>query len=240
MQPQPRPPWSWRIRGPVVAGNNIVMQVTTSNPITGTFTLPLTISDRASSGIVAGDFTGGLSQSVSATFSNSDTATVTIATTRFGTRKTFTITLGSGAGYTVGTKNTADGTILAATPILSLRAAPAAVTAGTSISLVVTSDIALNRTLRLNLSLDGRDLTGSVLSNGVVPADFVRGRPTTSGVAVTGTLNATFSSSTTATVSIPTISDGDTAAERYRVRLLAGSGYTVDSSRNSILGTINP
>ena len=132
--------------------NDISLVITSDMVVAGMLTLPLTISDRASSGLVAGYFTRGLTQSVSANFGGTTSATVTIATARFaGAAKTYTITLGDGTGYTAGSDNTAAGSINATTPTLTLETNPAPVNAGNNISLMITSDIPVFGSLTVNI-----------------------------------------------------------------------------------------
>ena len=196
-------------------GNAISLVITSDIPVAGMLTLPLTISDRASSGLVAGYFTGGLNQSVSASFGGRTTATVTIATVRLGgTARTYTITLGSGAGYTLGRDRTAEGTINVLLSTLTLVNRPADVRSGEDISLVITSDIPVAGTLTVALMIGGQG------SFSVDAADFTNG--------FSQSLNADFNGSTTATVMIGTVNDGD-LSEDYRITLGSGSNYRVGS-----------
>ena len=213
----------------VVAGNEISLVVTSDETIAGTITLPLTISGQ----VVSGDFSNGLMQSVSASFGGTTSATVMIATERFaGSAKTYTITLGSGSGYTAGSDNTAAGTINAATPTLSLTA-PAAVIAGNAISVEITSDIPLAGMLTVSLVISRNDSLSVSLSNPISASDIdgnLGGR----------SVSANFNGSTTATVTIgSTVADADTTAENYRLVLGSGTGYTVGTPSEA-RGVINP
>ena len=224
----------------VNAGNSISLVITSDETIASTLTVALTISDRGSSGIVAGDFTGGLTQSVSANFGGATTATVMIATERFGgSAKSYTITLGSGTGYTAGSDNTAAGTINAVTPTLSLLANPAAVTAGEDISLVITSDIPVVGSLTVDISFPLTTTTIAVLGRVVdvmITASDIDGNLGQRSVSVN------FNGSTTATVTIGTVRDGDMAAEDYIIILLSRAGYNGGSLavNSAVGGTINP
>ena len=212
-------------------GNNISLVISSDETITGTLTLALTISDRGSSGLVAGYFTDGLTQSVSANFGGTTTATVTIATARLGGgAKTYTIRLGSGTGYTAGTDNTAAGMINALTPTLTLMTNPAPVTAGNDISLVVTSDIPVagSLTMAIAFSPNGVNFLGTMVTTAT--ADFTNGR--------FQSLRANFNGSRTATAMIGTVRDADTTAEAYIIVLLTGTGYTVGTG--TVNGIINP
>ena len=220
----------------VNAGNAISLVITSDEVIAATLTLPLTISDRASSGLVTGDFTGGLVQSVSANFAGSTTATVTIATTRFGgTAKTYTITLGSGTGYTVGSDSTVAGMINGVSAVLNLRP-PATVTAGNDISVVITSNIPITAGMfTVSLGITNLDVGLSPLPNGITASDIVGAFNTFRSFSVN------FNGTTTATATIGTVADGDTTAENYRLLLGAGPRgvYTTGGSA-SVTGIINP
>ena len=206
-----------------VAGSDISLTITSDTLIAGTLMLPLTFSGQ----VAAADIDGGSPQMVSANFNSSTTATVTIGTVRDGdTDETYTIMLGSGAGYIVGSDNTADGTITAATPTLTLATDPSAVTAGSDISLLVTSDINVAGTLQVTLTISARG------SNGVASPDFTNGL-------MPPAISVNFNGGTTATVTISTIEDGDSAAEGYRITLDNGSGY-MPGTDNIADGTINP
>ena len=195
----------------VAAGNTISLLITSDRAVPGTLTLPLTISGQ----VAASDFTNGLTQSVSANFNGGTTAMVMIATENFGTTaKTYTITLGSGTGYRVGSDSTAAGAINAATgtatPTLTLASNPADIAGGGAISLLVTSDIAIPGTVTLPLTISGQ----------VAAADFTGG--------LMQSVSANFNGSTTATVTIVTVKDTD-ALESYTITLDDGAGYIVGS-----------
>ena len=224
----------------VTAGNAISLVITSDETIAATLMLPITISDRASSGIVAGDFTDGLTQSVSANFNSSTTATVTIATARFaGTAKTYTITLGSGTGYTAGGDNTAAGTINAATPTLTLVTNPAPVDAGDDIPLEITSDIPVFGSLTVSISFAG---TGVIFPGGVVT---ITESDIDGPIAMTRSVSVNFNGGRTATVTFGTVIDADTTDEVYLIALLSRVGYIltgvsfIDSGRIAI-GIIEP
>ena len=217
----------------VAAGNAISLMITSDEAIAGTSTLSLTISDRGSSGLVVGDFTAGLTQSVSANFAGTTSATVTIATTRFGgSAKSYTITLGSGADYTVGSDGTANGTINAVTPTLTLVTPPTAVTAGNDISVVVTSDIPVAGSLTVGFLIDE--------VGGITTGDFTTSLTSLARVFLAGSESINFNGGRTATITIETARDGDTAPETYTIgiRLSADGSYLTGISRVS--GMINP
>ena len=196
----------------VIAGNDISLVVTSDVAFTGMRTLPLTISG---SGITAADFSGNtLTPSVSANFNGGRTATVTIGTEKIGgtTARIYTITLGSGTDYTVGSDPAASGTINRATAVLTLATDPAAVIAGNTISLVVTSDIPVAGSLTVALTFSGQ----------VAASDL-------SGNTLTPSVSANFNGNQTATVTIATVRDTDTTAETYTITLGSGTGYTVGS-----------
>ena len=206
----------------VAAGENISLTVTSDITVAGSLMLPLTI---AGSGITAADFTNGVSQTVNANFAGSSTATVMIATVKDGdsTAETYTITLGGSTGYTVGSDNTATGVINTVPPTLTLVTNPATVTAGESISLLVTSDIMVPGTLTLSLSFSGQVVANDFTANTVTPS-----------------ISANFNGSSTATVMIATARDGD-PDETYTITLGTGTGYTVGSNSgdNTATGTIS-
>ena len=144
-------------------GSNISLVITSDEVIASSLTLALTISDRGSSGLTAGYFTDGLTQSVSANFNGSTTATVTITTVRLGgSARTYTITLGGGTGYTVGSDSTAAGMINALTPSLTMATDPSVVIPGSNISLEITSDEVIAGSLTLALTISDRGSSGLV------------------------------------------------------------------------------
>ena len=203
-------------------GGAISLLVTSNIAISGTLTLPLTISGQ----VAAGDFTGGLTQSVTANFNGATTATVTIATVKDrDTLETYTIMLGSGSGYIVGSDSTAAGRITMALPVLTLVTDPSAVDPGNAISLVITSDEVITGTLTLPLTISDR------AASGLVAGYFTGG--------LTQSVNANFNGSTTATVTIATARLGGTA-KTYTITLGSGSVYTVGvGSDSTAAGTIN-
>ena len=208
-------------------GNTISLTITSDEAIAGTLTLPLTISDRSSSGLVAGYFSDGLTQSVNADFGGTTTATVTITTARLGgTAKTYTITLGSGSGYTVGSDSTAAGTINILTATLSIPVNLIQVTAN-DISLPITSDIPVAGMLTVRLLL--AELTFA--RRGITAADFTNG--------LDQSVNANFNGGKTATVTIGTVRDADTSAEDYSIEIQNGNGYRKVLNQFA-LGAINP
>ena len=220
----------------VTAGDSISLMITSDIVVAGTLTLPLTISDRAASGIVAGDFIDGLSQSVSANFNGSTAATVTIATISRGgsTAKAYTITLGSGSGYMVGSDNTAAGMINPLPlPTLTLINTPAAVTAGGNISLVVTSDIPIAGSLTIRFGID--EVTG------ITTGDFTTSLTPLGGVFLAGSESINFNGGRTATITVETASDGDTMPETYTISLRNSDddSYLV-GLLSSVRGMINP
>ena len=197
----------------VAGGGTISLEVSSDVAVPGTLMLPLTISGQ----VAAGDFSSNtLTPSVSANFNGGTTATVTIGTVRDGDAdETYTITLGSGSDYMVGTDNTAMGTITMATPSLTLATDPAAVIAGNAISLEVTSDIAFTGIRTLSLTISGQVAAGDFSSNTLTPS-----------------VSANFNGGRTATVTIATVRDGD-AAETYTITLDVGTDYTVGSDRSA-------
>ena len=204
-------------------GNDISLMINSDVPVAGMLTLPLTISDRASSGLVAGYFTDGLTQSVSANFSGG-TATITISTVMLGgTARTYTITLGSGSGYTVGGDSTAAGTLNALLPTLTLMTPPADAADGDDISLAITSNIPVAGSLTVALTIVGQS------GFAVDAADFTNG--------LSQSLRAEFNGGTIATVMIETVADSDNG-EQYLLILDSDSNYSVSSSSDKISGTI--
>ena len=200
----------------IAGGGAIALMITSDIAIPGTITLPLTISGQ----VVAGDFTGGLTQSVTANFNGGTTATVMIATTKdTDALESYTITLGSGAGYIVGSDSTATGRITRALPILTLGSDPAAVVAGNEISLVVTSDETIAGTVTLPLAISGQVVAGD-FSNGLMQS-----------------VSADFGGTTSATVMIATEKFAG-SAKTYTIALGGGMGYTAGSD-NTATGTIN-
>ena len=223
---------------PVVAsaGALIFLRVTSDEAIAGTLTLSLTISDRGSSGITAADFANGLSQSISANFGGSTTVDIVIATVEdTDAVETYTITLGSGTGYTVGGDNTADGTLNPVPATLTLLTNPLPVTAGNAISLVVTSDRAITGSLTVNLFIGDS-------SSGITAGDFsISLRPVSRG-RVFGSVTANFNGGRTATITIGTTRDSDTMAEMYTISLGGDNlrRYLTANPSPSVMGTINP
>ena len=199
----------------IAGGGAISLLVTSDVAITGSLTLPLTISGQ----VAAGDFAGGLMQSVSANFNGSTTATVTIATVKdTDAMESYTIMLGSGAGYMVGSDNTAAGRITMALPILTLATDPSAVRSGSNISLVITSDVTIAGTLTLPLRISNR------LLSGIGASDFTGG--------LNQSASANFNGSRTATVMIGT--RGSAAdVKTYTITLGSGAGYMVGSDNTA-------
>ena len=218
-------------------GSNISLVITSDIAVASMLTLPVTISDRGSSGISAADFTGGLTQSVRADFSGSMTATVTIATVRLaGTARTYTVALGSGSGYTVGGDNTAEGMINALRPTLTLRTTPPAVDAGDPISLVVSSNIPVAGSLRVFFTIGG--VIGVGAMGTITAGDFSISLRSVS-LGLLGNISANFNGSSTATITIGTANDGESMAETYGIRLGTDSPY-IRGTPDTIVGTINP
>ncbi|MHC8442120.1 MAG: beta strand repeat-containing protein, partial [Candidatus Eutrophobiaceae bacterium] len=189
-------------------------------------------------GIEAADFADDtLSHTVSVTFAaGADTATVPMATqndTVYEGDEYYTATLSaaSAALYTVTSSSaTASGTITDNdTPTLSLSGG-GEITEGENVALTVTSNIAFSPTAPAPVAR--LTVAGSEVSNADFSGDWNSG---------TDDVSLNFSNMT-APVSIP--SNDDTILERsegYTVTLtaVARQGYTVNTSSNSAIGTIN-
>ena len=119
-------------------------------------------------------------------------------------------------------------TVTDTTPTLQLLTDPVAVSEGTAISLMVTSDKALTGDLTVNLTLADRDSSGFTaadIAGTIGPRDF--------------TASFGSSGSTTGTVTIPTSSDEDVeGAETYRITLNDGTGYAPGEDKEAD-GTLN-
>ena len=119
-------------------------------------------------------------------------------------------------------------TVTDTTPTLQLLTDPVAVSEGTAISLMVTSDKALTGDLTVNLTLADRDSSGFTaadIAGTIGPRDF--------------TASFGSSGSTTGTVTIPTSTDEDVeGAETYRITLNDGTGYAPGEDKEAD-GTLN-
>ncbi len=208
----------------VSEGNDISLTVTSNKALTGTQQVSLTLAARDSSGFTAADIVGTLGpRNFDADFGSSPsrTGTVRIPTSSDSLvegAEAYRVTLNAGAGYTVGSDSTADGTV-DDPPVLQLSTDPATVSEGNDISLTVTSNRVLTGTQEVSLTLVARD------SSGFTADDIV-------GTLGPRNFDAVFgaSPSRTGTVTISTLSDASVeGAEAYRITLNAGTGYTVGS-----------
>ena len=217
----------------VAAGENILLVVTSDIAVTGTLTLSLTIRGEADGPFIpaadAGDFVDGLSQTVQANFNGSRTATVMIGTVRDADDiiELYFITLNDGANYKVGDANEVNSDIVVpGTPTLMLQTNPAPVTAGEDITLIVTSDRAIDNPIIIPITIRDRG------ASGITAGDFTDG--------LSQSFITDFNGGTTATITIGTVRDADTAAENYEIQVTERVNGSYIAGTQSVLGTINP
>ncbi len=155
----------------VTEGAAISVTVTSDSNVTGTLSVSLTLADRGSSGFTADDIMGTLTQTfTTGNFNGGTTAAVTIATVNdviVEGVETYSITLGSGTGYTLGSDVTVDGTLNDNdTAQVTLASTTIAVTEGQSLTVPVTLSAAADAVV------NGR----VTLSDGTPTADFAAAR----------------------------------------------------------------
>ncbi|NCR92178.1 MAG: hypothetical protein GPJ05_25380, partial [Microcystis aeruginosa G13-10] len=200
---------------------NLVYTFTRSGDTTNPLTVNYTIGGTATNGT---DYT---SIPTSVTFdANASTATVIVdptADTTVENNETVALTLATGTGYTVGTPNTATGTITNDDTSVTLTVSPTSVTEDGTANLVYTFTRSGDTTnpLTVNYSIGG---------TATLNTDYTR----------TGTTNTvTFAAgSSTATVTIdPTTDTTVENNETVILTLATGTGYTVGTT-TAVTGTI--
>nr|NCR42695.1 endo-1,3-1,4-beta-glycanase ExsH [Microcystis aeruginosa W13-11] len=206
---------------------NLVYTFTRSGVTTNPLTVNYTIGGTAT---LNTDYTRTGTTNTVTFAAGSSTATVTVdptADTIVEPNETVALTLASGTGYTVGTPNTATGTITnddVTLPSITLAVSPTSVTEDGTTNLVYTftrSGVTTNP-LTVNYTLGG---------TATLNTDYTR----------TGTTNTvTFAAgSSTATVTVdPTADTTVESNETVALTLAAGTGYTVGTP-NTATGTIN-
>ena len=206
-------------------GEGINLMVTSSSPLAGNHVVRLSLSDRDNSGFTAADIPGSLGPRLfNAAFgeSASRSGVITIPTSRdvaVEGRETYRIRLNSGSGYSLGNDVRADGTLLDPLPVFQLPEDPADVTEGDAIKLMVRSNSPLRGSHVVRLTLSDRDNSGFTAAD--IPGEL--------GPRL---FNAAFgeSASRSGVITIPTSTDAVVEIrETYRIRLNAGSGYSLGS-----------
>ncbi|NCR29756.1 MAG: hypothetical protein GPJ11_02050 [Microcystis aeruginosa L211-101] len=205
---------------------NLVYTFTRSGVTTDALTVNYTLGGTAT---LNTDYTRTGTTNTVTFAANSSTATVTVdptADTTVENNETVALTLASGTGYTVGTPNTATGTITnddVTLPSITLAVSPSSVTEDGTANLVYTFTRSgvLTNALTVNYTLGG---------TATLNTDYTR----------TGTNNTvTFAAgSSTATVTVdPTADTTVESNETVALTLATGTGYTVGTP-NAVTGTI--
>ena len=206
----------------VTEGTAAQFTVTIATAPSANLTINLTVSDFSSSDFIAATDEGSKSVTIMA---NNTSATYSVTTQSDTTDEAsgdITVALAAGAGYQIGSPNSATVTVNDDdNPTITISSG-SAVTEGTAAQFTVTSSTAPASDLTVNLSVS--DASGS---------DFIA---SSNEGNKTVTIKA---DSTSATYSVPTVSDTtDEASGSITVALASGNGYTLGSS-NSATVTVN-
>ncbi len=249
--------YTFRIRALSAAGNGAVSDEKSATPVatvpagvtlstptltvdeggSATYTMRLntqpsdTVTVTVTVGGASGDVTVDPASLTFTTTNYADPQTVTVGAARdedTATDADVTLTHGAtGGGYGSVTIAAVVVSVTDTTPTLQLLTDPQAVTEGSAIALIVTSDRAVPGTLAVSLTLADRGSSGFAaadIAGGLGPRAF----------------NAAFNGAMTGTVTIATSRDSDTSegAEKYRITLNDATGYAVGTDATAD-GTLN-
>ena len=206
----------------VTEGTAAQFTVTIATAPSANLTINLTVSDFSSSDFIAATDEGSKSVTIMA---NNTSATYSVTTQSDTTDEAsgdITVALAAGAGYQIGSPNSATVTVNDDdNPTITISSG-SAVTEGTAAQFTVTSSTAPASDLTVNLSVS--DASGS---------DFIASTNEGNKTVTISTGN------TSATYSVPTVNDTtDEASGSITVALASGNGYTLGSS-NSATVTVN-